>query len=174
MRYIIIKKFGPGDDGWDGYARWAGLQDCRDYYSIDEIHRKSLFQPESVEDWDNCANEDFKTHIITSLDFAKKIMPKFSGGEIVGVIEDPKVLKEKIPSGHVLMGYDVIDGGGGISLLTDWGGEVDGLKNVKFNAHALVDDVNYAYQLRETLRRDFPCDYHAKNCEVWAVYKINT
>jgi len=78
MKYIIIKKFGPDDDRWQNYAQWAGLQNCQEYYSIDGMNSESLFKPESAEDWDNCINEDFKTHIITNLIFAKKIIFNFA------------------------------------------------------------------------------------------------
>lgn len=173
MKYIITKKFGPHSDEWKDYAKWAGLQNCQEYYSIDGINRDSLFSPESAEDWENCINENYRLHILTNLDYAKKIMPKFPHGEIIGIIENPKTASEKIPPNHTLMGYDIIDGYNDISLLTNWGGEKDGIKNLELNKSALIADMNYAYVLKEMLHHDFSEDDHAKNCEVWAIYKID-
>lgn len=172
MKYIILKKFGPGSDTWKSYVQWAGLQNCQEYYSIDGMYRESLFKPESAKDWENCINEDFKTHIITNLDFARKIIPKFPDGEIIGIIENPKSSNEEILPNHTLMGYDIIDGYNDISLLTNWGGKDEGITNLKLNNCALIDDLNYAYELKEMLRRDFSEDSHVENCKVWAVYKI--
>jgi len=173
MKYIIIKKFGPDDDRWQNYAQWAGLQNCQEYYSIDGMNSESLFKPESAEDWDNCINEDFKTHIITNLIFAKKIIFNFSNGEIIGVIENPKSSNEKIPPNHTLLGYDIIDGYKDISLLTNWGGKDGGIKNLKLNKYALIDNLGYAYDLKDMLHRDFSEDSHAAGCEVWAIYRLN-
>lgn len=174
MKYIIVEKFGPGDDKWKSYAKWVGLENCQGYYSIDGIIRRTLFQPESMEDWENCINEDYKLHIITNINYAKKIITKFPNGEIIGIIENPKLSNERIPMDHILMGYDIIDGYNDISLLTNWGGKDGGIiKNLKLNSSALLDNINYAYELKEMLRKDFFHDNHAEDCEVWAIYKLS-
>ena len=172
MKYLIINKFGPGSENWESFAKWARLQNCQEYYSIDGLSREKLFQPESDEDWENCINEDSKIPIITDLDFAKKVIAKFSNAEIIGVIENPKSSKEIIPTNHILMGYDIIDGYCDISLLTNWGGKDGGIKNLNLNKFALIDNLDYAYHLRDMLHKDFSEDSHAEDCEVWAVYKI--
>jgi len=172
MKYIIIKKFGPGVDGWQDYARWAKIENCREYYSIDAINRERFSKPESSKYWENCVNKDFKIHLLTNLDFAKKIISDSPNAEIVGVIENPKSSDETIPPGHTLVGYDILDRYNDISLLTNCGSEDNNIKNLKLNKYALIDDLNYAYGLKEMLRKDFPDDDHAENCEVWAVYKI--
>ena len=174
MIYRISKKFGPQDNDWDDYLEWAGLQNCQEFYSIDGMMRNGLFTPESVEDWDNCVNADFKIHLITNLDFAKKAISKYVDAEILGVIENPKFANEMIPSDHILMGYDILDEYNGISLLTNWGGKKRGVENLKLNRYALIDDLDYAYELKEMLRKNFSTDDHAKGCEVWSVYKLGS
>jgi hypothetical protein len=172
MKYKIIKKFGPGDEQWDKYAQWAGLHACKEYYSIDSINRESLFTPDSEEDWENCINENFMLNIITNLNYDLKIAHKFPSGEIIGVIENPKHSNEEIPINHILMGYDIIDEYTSISLVTNWGGKEEGIKILKLNTSALIDNLNYAYELKGILHRDFKDDDHAKRCEVWSVYKL--
>ena len=54
MKYIIVDKYGPGIEGWESYAEWAGLQHCTEYYSI---NNGSLFEPVTKEDWENCINK---------------------------------------------------------------------------------------------------------------------
>lgn len=172
MYYRISEKFGPQNDNWNAYIEWAGLQNCREFYSIDGIMREGLFTPKSAEDWENCVNADFRIHLITNIDFAKKIVSRYSDAEILGVVENPRSSKEMIPADHILMGYDIIDEYNNISLLTNWGGIERGIKNLKLNRCALIDDLDYAYELKEILHKDFSNDEHAKGCEVWSVYRI--
>lgn len=172
MNYIIIKKFGKNDERWEEYAQWAGLEHCSAYYSIDGIIRENLFDPESVEDWENCINEDHRTHIITNLSYAMKILPKYANGEVIGIVCDPRSHPEKVSEDHELAGYDIIEGRGTISLVTNWGGKECGIENLELNQHALIDDLNDAYAIRDFLRENCSEDAHAVDCEVWAIYKI--
>jgi hypothetical protein len=174
MIYRISATFGPQSNTWNDYIEWAGLQDCQAYYSIDGIMRTRLFIPESPEDWQNCVNADFNIYLITNLEYAQKILSRYSEAEILGVIENPKLSPEIIPPDHILMGYDILDEYNEISLLTNWGGKMEGIQNLNLNRYALFDDLEYAYELKEMLHRDFPQDDHAKGCEVWSVYKIRS
>jgi hypothetical protein len=179
---MILKKFGPHnkDDSfpqwsplkdWDGFAEWAGLDHCKEYYSLDGLIRSRMFNPESIEDWQNCINEDFKIDIITNLDYAKKIIHKYPGSEIVGCIEDPRKNNSKILKSHILLGYDILDDHNDVSLLTNWGGK-DCTENIQLNAFALVDKSETAYSWASKLRKDHADDPHACNCKVWAVFKV--
>jgi hypothetical protein len=174
MKYIIVKKFGPQSEGWQDYAKWNRLEHCSEYCSIDAINRNKLFNPETPEDWKNCVDQDFGIHMITNLEFAKKILPNFDNADIVGVIKNPKTHKQKIPANHELMGYDIIDGFNDTSLITNWGGLSDGIEDLKLNQAALVEDMAYAYDLRDMLHKNFADDSHAENCEVWAIYKVKS
>ena len=172
MIYRISKKYGPQSSDWEAYLEWSGLQNCQEFYSIDGIKRKGLFIPWTVEEWENCVNADFKINLITNLAYAKKIISDYDEGEILGVIENPGFSSEEIPPDHILMGYDILDEYNDISLLTNWGGKKRGIQNLTLNRYALLDDIDYAYQLKEMLHKNFPDDEHARACEVWSVYTI--
>jgi hypothetical protein len=172
MNYVIREKFGPGSDNWREYAAWAGLQDCEAYYSLDNGMRKSLFVPESPEDWKNCINADYQTNILTNLEYAKKIINKYPNAEIIGLIENPRSDKITPSPGHLLLGYDIIDAFCGVSLVTNWGNGNDEIKYYKCNKFALLDDLNTARRFKKILLEKYPKDDHVANCEVWAVYKV--
>ena len=172
MQYKIIKKFGPGSDGWSEYAAWAGMQACSDFYSIDHMQRTELFSPVTDEDWGNCTFTDDSRPLIGNLAYANKVCSRLESAEVVGVIKDPKTENGIIPDCHILMGYDILDGYDDISLLTNWGGLKEGIKNLKINSHGLVDDLEHAYQLEHMLRSEFLEDGHAQACNVWTVFKI--
>jgi hypothetical protein len=172
MNYIIRNRFGPGSEGWTEYSEWAGLEDCEEYYSIDGIMRKGLFSPETGEDWENCVNEDFKTHIITNVEYANKVAERLPNAEAIGIIEDPISAEEAVPSHHELVGYDILDGDGHISLVTNWGGRKENEK-IKKNRFALISQIKDAYDCKNDLRSEYPEDPHAADCEVWAIYRID-
>ena len=173
MNYVIKENFGLDSDDWQEYAQWAGLEHCKEYYSIDGTRRESIFIPKSGEDWENCINEDCKTDMLTNLDYAKKIIHKYPNAEIIGVVENPKTNKITVLPRHILMGYDIIDAFGGISLITNWGGKDDEPKDYECNNFGLLNDIDFAYRFKEKLLKEYSEDPHVPNCEVWAVYKVN-
>jgi hypothetical protein len=184
MNYMILKKFGPHNKtcdeaskgeickNWEDFAKWSGLELCKEYYSLDGLTRTRMFNPETEEDWQNCINDDFKIDIITNLEYALKVIHKYPDSEIVGVIEEPVSKFFDVPAGHILVGYDILDGYNDVSLLTNWGGN-DCMAKIKLNDLALLDSLEEAYTLAERLRKDFATDPHACNCQVWAVYKVS-
>ena len=171
MNYLILKKFGLDCKDWCAYSKWAGLEHCTKYYSLDKTFRKSMFCPKSDEDWKNCVNEDFKTDILTNIGYAKKIIHKYPDSEVVGIIKNPILKDFDISPDHTLMGYDILDASNNVSLLTNWG-EKGSKENIQLNDFALVDDIKTVYEWAEKLRKDFATDPHACNCQVWAVFKV--
>jgi hypothetical protein len=170
MYYKIVERFGPEHkDKWQSYIQWRGL-DLTAFDSVDGILRPDLFMPESKEDWDNCVNEDNKLNLITNLDYARKILGRYEDSVIVGVEIE---LEEGYGPEDGFLGYDIIDGYCDISLVTNWGTDEEDLLSEHVMTNGLIGDLNRALQIRDTLRKEFPEDAHAENCEVWAVYRVD-
>ena len=168
MYYKIIGKFGPSDvERWQSYLKWRGL-DLTCFDSVDGILRPDLFNPRSHEDWANCVNEDFKLHLITNLNYARKILHRYHNTNIVGVETE---LDEAYESEEGLLGYDIIDGS--ISVLTNWGTNAENLINPHLMPNGLIGDLAQALRIRNLLRQKFPDDPHVKKSEVWAVYCVD-
>jgi len=171
MYYKIVEKFGPVDEEkWQSYTEWRGL-DLTAFDSVDSILRPDLFLPESKEDWDNCVNEDNKLNLITNLDYARKILGRYEDSVIVGVEIE---LEEGYVPGDGFLGYDIIDGYCDISLVTNWGTDEENIISKSVMPNGLIGDLDRALQLRDTLRKEFSEDAHAENCEVWAIYRVET
>ena len=171
MYYKIVESFGPDkSEAWKKYIEWRGLRDLTSFQSIDGGLRQSLFHPESEEDWRHCLSADFRTDLITSLDYARMVLAKHDKAELIGVT--PEVEANFSPE-KGLLGYDILDCFGDISLLTNWGDDENTLLAPYITRNALVLDLSQALELRDTLRRTFPEDGHADKCDVWAVYKID-
>src|SRR5690606_10964450 len=101
------------------------------------------------------------------LSYAKKILNRFQNAEIVGVEID---VKSGYVPGPDFLGFDIIDEHFDVSLLTNCGGDEDGIMNQYILENALLRDLNRALKIRDYLRQKSPEDSHAGNCKVWAVY----
>jgi len=172
MYYKIIEKFGPQDhEKWASYTQWRKLPQLTSFDSLDGILRPDLFHPESEEDWRNCVNEDFKLSLITNLAYAKKVSVRFSDVDLVGVEIE---LDDGYEAGSGLLGFDIIDGYCGVSLLTNWGSDEEAIMTPYIMPNGLLGNLAQSLAIRNTLRERFPKDSHACACQVWAVYKIDT
>jgi hypothetical protein len=171
MYYKIVKSFGPHDgERWQNYLAWRGLN-LTSFDSVDNILRPDLFEPESNKDWRNCVNEDYKLSLITNLDYAKSILNRYDDSALVGV--EIELKDGYVPKGG-LLGFDIIDSYCSVSLVTDWGTDEDGIVNSHVMPNGLIGDLVRSLDIRNTLRKEFPEDSHAKNCQVWAIYRLDT
>jgi len=172
MRYIISKNFGPDSNSWNDYAVWNKLTHCREYYSIDTINRCKLMNPETSTELSNYITTDFGIELIQDFDFAQKMLKEFPNGSIIGTIKNPKSNQESIPANCRLVGYDIMDSFNDNSLISDWNSTNEAIEDLQLNASGLIDDISYAYDLRDMLHKRFADDIQAQKCEVWAIYKI--
>ena len=169
MYYKIIKSFESNPDmSFEQYKEWIGYSHLKEFESVDSMFRKDLFEPHSIEDWENCVNDDFKLNLITNLEYAKKVQSKFQDGEIIGVeIELGEDYKPK-PG---LIGYDVLDDMCDVSLIANCKYEEDLFEKYEIASNCLIPTIEKAIEIRNIYRKDKD-DTHASNCEVWAIYKI--
>ena len=172
MPYKVVRQFGPQNGtAWTRYLEWSKLNQITDFCSLDSILNNSVFTPSTAKDWDNCVNEDFKTDLITNLEFALHVQRNALQSRIFGVTIDPR----SAPSHEhfdQFLGYDIIDGYCDVSLLTNCGGFPDVFSNDLINQFGLIGDITIAYEVRDNLRNKYSTDSHAKACEVWAVYRV--
>ena len=72
-----------------------------------------------------------------------------------------------------LLGFDILDGDGGVSLITNWGTDEEGVIDRQVSPNGLIVDLVSALALRDRLRRDFSEDPHAAECDLWAIYRTD-
>ena len=170
MHYKLVERFGPEDgDRWRSYLEWRGLN-LTSFDSVDGILRPDLFEPESVEDWHNCVNEDDKLNLITSLDYAKKILDRYDNPALIGV--EIELEEEGYVPMDGLLGFDIIDAYCDVSLVTNWGTDEESIINNYVMANGLIGELVPALRIRDSLRKGFSEDSHAEQCEVWAIYRV--
>jgi hypothetical protein len=171
MYYKVIKKFGPEDgERWSDYLKWRGLH-LTSFESVDGVMRGNLFEPKTDADWEHCVQEDFKISLITNLEYAQKIRQQHENAEVVGIEFPADVNYEASPG---LLGFDVLDSHGDVSMLTDWGTDEEGIFSRFIKENGLLDDLTEALRIRDILRSHYPEDHHAQECHVCAIYKISS
>lgn len=169
MYYKIVKYCGPDNDGWGKYLEWRKLQ-LDSFDSIDSILRPDLFEPQSDEDWKNCVQEDFKLSLITDLEYAKSILHRYNKAILIGVeLVDDIVCQSK----EYLLGYDILDSCCSISLLTNWGIDEENIFSKHIKSNGLLPNIQIAFEIKNKLRNEYNDDDHAKECDVWGIYKIH-
>ena len=168
--YKVVKPFGP-DSGavWGDYLAWIHQKQMTSFDSVDAGLRADCFNPETNEDWKHCVNEDHKLNLLIDLDYARKIQRENPDSEIVGVEVD--VEATHVPR-NGLCGYDILDEWCAVSLLTNWGTSEPVFEGIEFQANGLLRDISIASRMQTMLREHCCDDPHAKNCQVWAIYKF--
>tara|TARA_B100001093_G_scaffold376024_1_gene361174 strand:+ start:181 stop:726 length:546 start_codon:yes stop_codon:yes gene_type:complete len=167
MLYSIIKSFSPSEgEAWSSYCEWRGIQ-FKSFDSIDGILRPSLIDTPSDEDWNYIVNESYKLHLMTDIEYAKKKHKEIGQGCIIGLkFEDHQIKDEG------LLGFDIIDGYCDVSLLTNWGNDIE-IVNQNLDANALVSNYEVACEIHGYLKENYSDDNHVEDCEIISVYKVN-
>ena len=165
MLYTIIESFSPEDgDRWTKYCAWRGIQFER-FDSIDGILRPNLFSSPADEDWPHIVNADFKLHYFTDFIYAAAKREKIANGILVGIkFEDHDQCSPDF------LGYDLIDGFDDISLLTNWGNDIE-IVNRAISKNGLIYEYSSVECVRNELLRSHGNDAHVAECQIVSVYK---
>lgn len=166
MLFTIIESFSPKDgDRWISYCKWRGLT-FTNFDSIDGILRPTLFNaPTTDEDWNYVVNEDFKLHLITDYDYAVEKHDEIGKGDLVGLKFD-----EHDESDSCFLGFDLIDRYCDVSLLTNWGNDVE-IINRSLSASGLVLNRQSIEEIQEELLRTSGDDAHVEGCQIVSIYR---
>jgi hypothetical protein len=166
MLYTIVEPFSPSDGAkWERYCEWRGMRFER-FDSIDGILRPNLFLTPEAEDWEHIGNENFTLHFITDLPHARAKHRQIGKGDLVGVR-----FEGHDTSDEGFLGFDIIDGSCDVSLLTNWGNDVE-LINRSLAANALVHAPEAAQRIHKRLKEQFGADSHVDGCQIVSIYKL--
>ena len=164
MLFTIVEDFGVTDgEAWTNYLEWRAM-DFERFDSLDGMLRKSLFTPESVEDWDHVVCENFMIDYLTDFEYAHRSHARIGTGSLMGFSY----------SGHDesdggFLGYDIIDGYCDVSLLTNWGNDVE-VVNRALGSNALVPKLAQIERIHEFLTSNHGDDNHVEGCRIVSVY----
>jgi hypothetical protein len=172
--YTAIERF-DADNGerWVGFTRWLGRTDLKRIVTLDSALCPSVVHPESANDWQYVAKEEFMLDFFTDFDFVRKRTTGHRPSEVIAVARDPSAEEVKgFPHPDFeLAGFDIVD--------TQFAGSVifnpnrfPGVINVsKLSPESgLIRSRDWAFKVRDTLCRRHP-DREDARCYVWAVWR---
>lgn len=164
MLFTIVEDFGIANgEAWSNYLEWRGLDFDR-FDSLDGMLRKSLFTPESVEDWDHVVKENFMIDYLTDFEYAQQMHTRIGAGSLMGF-----AYSEHDESDEGFLGYDIIDGYCDVSLLTNWGNDIE-VVNQALGSNALVPTLAQVELIHEFLTTNYGDDSHVQGSRIVSVY----
>lgn len=165
MLFTIIESFSPQDgDRWKSYCEWRGLN-FEAFESIDGILRTNLFTPGTDEDWQHIVNQNFMLHLFTNFDYALKKHKEIGKGDLVGLR-----FEGHDESDSRFLGYDLIDKYCDVSLLTNWGNDVE-IINRSLTPFALISNRKIIEDVQAELFRTNGNDGHVEWCRIVSIYR---
>ena len=164
--YTIVESFSPEDgEKWDSYCKWRGKNFER-FDSIDGMLRPPLFEKPEENDWEHIVNEDFMLHLITNRAHADKKKKEIEKGILLELRLDNHSQDDER-----FLGFDIIDGYFDISLLTNFGNDIEYV-NEMIERNGLVSDFQTAKGIYTKLKEEFGDDAHVEDCRIISIYKM--
>ena len=170
--FIATEPFGPWHDSWAGYVQWSGLTQLKELVSLDAILCRTLLPDTKDEYWPHIVNEDFALDYFTNLEFLLKQTSAIAQKNTLCVFRNPPVQPNapSAPLSFEFLGYDLVEGGGGVSALTNCGGFPDAFGNDELSPVGLIATRERAAAIQRDLARLHPNETHAQ-CHIWAIFR---
>ncbi|MGO8838312.1 MAG: hypothetical protein ACLQQ0_12890 [Limisphaerales bacterium] len=171
--YAAIERFNP-DNGerWVGFTRWLGRTDLTRIITLDSALCPPVVHPESADDWQYVAKEEFMLDFFTDLNFVLRRVTSHRPSTVVAVARDPSAddINNFPHPDFELAGFDVVDAQFTASALLN--NRFPDVVNVSKLASesGLIKSREWAGKIRDTLHRRHP-DRADARCHVWAVWR---
>src|ERR1017187_3498230 len=110
--YTAIERFDrDSSDLWVGYTRWLGRTDLKLLVTLDSLLCPPVVHPESADDWQFVAQEEFMLDFFTDLDFVLRRVSGHRPSVVVAVARDPSAadVSDFPHPDFELAGFDVVD-----------------------------------------------------------------
>ncbi|EMB16311.1 hypothetical protein RE6C_02955 [Rhodopirellula europaea 6C] len=154
-------------DRWNGYRRFSGFDDITELVTLDSMMCPDVITDLCDDDWQHNIHEDFRTGLFRDADYLLHRQPLDpSLHQLIATCERPDG-SESIPHGFAFCGYDIMDSYFGNSTLTNCGPIPEAFTPRDVNRYGLVEKLDAALKIRDTMRRLQPDDPHLGECDVW-------
>lgn len=181
MHYRILRPMHGRAPAYEDTAGWQQLlqlmgmpQQVNSYCSLNGAFLEDLGRipgPENGDHFDYIPSQ--LMFLINDLQYAQQLAAHYPGSRIFGVQFDPQ--PGQLTESPDLLGFDLLDQGGHYSLLDNPRQLETLFERQVLNQNALIDRLELAIDLKQCFRSRFgETDWHARNCEVWAVYQISS
>jgi hypothetical protein len=172
--YAAIERFDPRTgERWMGFTRWLGRTDLKRIVTLDHTLCPPVVHPQSADDWQYVAKEEFMIDFFTDLNFVRRQAVSRRPSVVIAVARDPAI-EEVVGFPHSdfeLAGFDLVDSqftGSPIFHPDRFAGAID-ISQVSSES-GLIPSRDLALGVRDTLRRRYP-DREDARCCVWAIWR---
>ena len=171
--YAAIERFNR-DNGerWKSFTRWLGRSDLTRIVTLDNTLCPPVVHPQSADDWEFIAKEEFMLDFYTSLDFVLQRVVGHRPSEVIAVARDPSAEDvDGFPHPEFeFAGFDLVDTEFSSSALLN--NRFPDVVNVsKLSSESgLITSRQLAFKIRKDLRQRYP-DREDAGCCVWAVWR---
>jgi hypothetical protein len=171
--YIAVESFSPDwEDGWTKYVEWSGLTQLEEVISLDMSLCPCVVKTLEDEDWNHNVQEDYVTDFFRDLSYLRLRVVGIERVSFLAAVRNPEVeCRDAFHAPHfVFKGYDLVEGGTGMSALTNCGGFPLAFSNSELSSAGLVTDLKRALEIQAALVENYPDEHHA-DCDVWALWR---
>jgi len=173
--YTAIERFDPGNgERWVGFTRWLGRTDLKRIVTLDNTLCPPVVHPQSADDWQYIAREEFMLDFFTDLNFVQERAAGRRPSVVIAVARDPAIeVVDGFPHPDFeLAGFDLVDDQFTGSVIFN-PKRFPGAINVSelSSDSGLIRSRDRAFEVRDMLRQRHP-DREGARCFVWAVWRF--
>jgi len=163
---------------WQTYLAWTGFGHVREIVSLDGILGEDILDRGSRLDaasrvWE----EEFSPALcFYDLDY---LLNELEGIDpttynLLAILREPGHSVNEVPvPGFAFVGYEILDQWAGNSLLTNCGPSPQAFVPEDLNESGLLQDYEQARQVQAKLNQYYPDNPHAKDCVIWAIWRMS-
>ena len=171
--YIVTEPFDARrDTEWSNFVAWSGLGQVSEVVSLDSILCPPVVASLIDADWPHIVNENFMLNYFVDLGYLLTRAGPLAGKNLLCVFRNPLAVPS-VPDGFEMLGYDLVDVLGTVSVITNCGGFPDVFRNDELNRHGLLDSLARAREIQRVL----PIKYKGKDhveTHIWAISRKAT
>ena len=172
--YTAIERF-DRDNGerWVGYTRWLGRTDLIRVVTLDSLLCPPVIHPESADDWQFVAKEEFMLDFFTDLDFVLQRVSGHRPSVVVAIARDPSPadVSDFPHPDFEFAGFDIVDAQFTASALLNGCNFPEAFDVSELSSESgLIASRERAFKIRDVLHRRYP-NRDKKKSHVWAIWR---
>lgn len=168
--YTLRERFTPAHrQDWAQYIAWSGFTHITELVTLDTILCCDRITDLTPADWSHNVQADGRVTWFTDLSYLRDRGPlRPESDQIIAAVEQPPDYLTP-PQGFTHCGFDILEGIGSISVLTNCGQFPGIFAPADVNRWGLIEKFGEAWAIAQQIRAQFPHEAHCQSCTVWQV-----
>ena len=170
--FTAVGRFDSRDgENWQKYCSWSGLNQLNRLISLDCILCPPILDELVVADWDHNVQRDGLIYFFRDRDYLRLRVKELNSRNILAASLNPDIEQADLFEDRrfSFCGYDLVEVGGGVSALVNCGGFPKSFDNSELNNDGLLDTLERAMVVQNSLQAEYPEEIHAY-CDIWGLW----